>query len=330
MKNLSLKKILIIRFSSIGDLVLTSPIIRGLKKQYPDVQISFLTKSDYRPILQANPFIHRIYTFQSSLSEIIADLKKEKFDLIIDLHKNLRSTIVKILLRRKSCSFSKLNLKKWLYVNFKLNHLPNVHLVDRYFEALKSIGVQNDGLGLDYFIPEKEHVDISILPTKFHQGFYAIVIGAKHFTKRFPNQKHVELIDKLDFPVVLFGDETAFEDGEFIKKQSENEVFNSCGMLNINQSASLLKRAKKVITNDTGLMHIAAAFNKDIISIWGSSISDFGMYPYKQQNATNKINYIQLENLKCRPCSKIGFSKCPKGHFDCMQKIEIKDILAFL
>lgn len=322
-----MKKILIIRFSSIGDIVLTTPIIRCLKNQYPEAQISYLTKSEYTPILEANPFIEKIYSLQDDLDEIIAVLKKEHFDLIIDLHKNLRSLFVRIRLRRNSISFSKLNVRKWFKVNLKLNCLPDLHLVDRYFNALKPIGVVNDGLGLDYFISEKDKLDSKILPATFHHGFYAIIIGAKHFTKRFPNKKQIELINKLDLPVVLLGDENDFDDGTFIKEHTKNEVFNACGVLPINQSASLLRLAKKVITNDTGLMHIANALKKDVISLWGNTVPEFGMYPYQQKNATNSISYIQEAHLKCRPCSKIGYSKCPKGHFDCMRKIDVEKII---
>lgn len=324
------KKVLIIRFSSIGDIVLTTPIIRCLKKQSPAIRIAYLTKSAYTPILEANPYIDKIYSFENGLSEVIPALKAEQFDLVIDLHKNLRSLFVKISLKRNSVSFSKLNFRKWIRVNLKLNCLPELHLVDRYFNSLKSIRIVNDGLGLDYFIAEKDQVDLLTLPASFHHGFYAIVIGAKHFTKRFPNQKQIELIDQLELPAVLLGDENDFKDAEIIKNQSANEVFNACGKFTINQSASLLRLAIKVFTNDTGLMHIAAALNKDIVLIWGSTIPEFGMYPYQSKNITNKIHYVQNEYLSCRPCSKIGYSKCPKQHFDCMQRIDVKKIKEML
>lgn len=329
-KTINLKRILLIRFSSIGDIVLITPIIRCLKKQYPDVEISFLTKDEYVPILEANPYINFIYSFKSSLREVIPFLKAADFDLVIDLHKNLRSFFVKINLRRKSISFNKLNIKKWLKVNFKINSLPEIHIVDRYFFALKRLKIKNDGQGLDYFIPNKDAVDLKALPAVCNSGFYAIVIGAKHFTKRFPIDKQIELIDNLKLPIVLFGDQAEYDDGEIIKKKTQNKVFNACGLFNINQSASLLKLAKKVITNDTGLMHIASALNKDIISIWGSTIPEFGMYPYQLKKPKNQIKYVQIQNLSCRPCSKIGLSECPKEHFECMNNIKVEEIVAAL
>lgn len=325
-----MKKVLLIRFSSIGDIVLITPIIRCLKKQYPDVEISFLTKCEYVPILEANPYIDTIYSFKTSLSEVIPSLKAADFDLVIDLHKNLRSFIIKIRLLKKSYSFSKLNIRKWLAIRFKMNSLPKIHIVDRYFFALRSLKIKNDGQGLDYFIPEKDVVDLEVLPSIFKSGFYAIVIGAKHFTKRFPIDKQIELIDNLKLPIVLFGDQAEYDDGEIIKKKTQNEVFNACGIFNINQSASLLKLSKKVITNDTGLMHIATALNKDVISIWGSTIPEFGMYPYQSKKPKNQIKYLQVQNLKCRPCSKIGLSKCPKEHFECMQNIKVEEIVSAL
>lgn len=325
-----MKKILIIRFSSIGDIVLTTPLIRCLKKQLPTVELHYLTKKSFVPVLECNPYLEKTHYINTHLNEVIADLKNEKFDLIIDLHKNLRTFSLKTRLRIKSKSFRKINIQKYVLVNFKINCLPKLHIVDRYFETIKSLGVKNDGLGLDYFIPENEQLSLPDLPIQYRKGFIGAVIGGQHKTKLFPVDKWVELIRKINKPFILLGGHDDFEWGEKIAKTFEDRVWNSCGKFSLNQSASLVKIADQIITNDTGLMHIAAAFKKPIISLWGNTIPDFGMSPYLPQDQMHKMSMIQVFGLKCRPCSKIGFSKCPKVHFDCMNKIETDRIIAEL
>ncbi|MBK7869726.1 MAG: glycosyltransferase family 9 protein [Saprospiraceae bacterium] len=323
-------KILIIRFSSIGDIVLTTPVIRCLKQQL-GAEIHYLTKKSFHAVLAANPYIDKIIIIQKEVNEALTDLKKEKYDYIIDLHHNLRSWQVKRALGVKSFSFNKINFHKWLIVNLKINYLPKAHIVDRYLAAVKKLGVVNDGKGLDYFIPESEELAVSSEqfaalvqpPTSNLQPFIAFVIGAAHATKRLPTDKIISICKKIKHPIILLGGPEDAPNGEIIAQSAGNHVINACGKLKLNQSASLVKQAWKVITHDTGLMHIAAAFNKDIISVWGNTIPEFGMYPYYPEGE-NKNKTLEVRDLSCRPCSKIGYDKCPKGHFNCMQNIDEK------
>ncbi len=323
-----MKKILIIRFSSIGDIVLTTPIIRCLKQQLKDSEIHFLTKEQFVPIVKANPYIDKIHFLKNDLKQILPQLKSENFDFIVDLHKNFRSVFVKSKLRKPSKTFNKLNIKKWLLVNFKINLLPKIHIVDRYFEAVKILSIKNDGKGLDYFIPENEKVNISELPSTHQNGFIGFAIGGKHNTKMFPVEKIISVCEKINSPVVLLGGHEDIKTGEYIKKSVGDKIYNACGKYSINQSASMVWQAEKIITNDTGLMHIAAAFKKQIISIWGNTVPAFGMYPYLPETEKNKSVIVEIKNLRCRPCSKLGYKKCPKKHFDCMQKITEEKIIA--
>ncbi len=312
-------KFLIIRFSSIGDIVLTTPVIRCLKKQVEDVEVHFLTKKQFAPVLSSNPYIDKIHLLEDDLSATLRQLKKEHFDYLIDLHKNLRTFLVKNRLNVLTFSFDKLNLQKWLLVNLKVNRLPDVHIVDRYFKPVSLFEVKNDNQGLDYFVPPGDEIDVSSLPDAFSNGYIAFVIGAKHVTKQLPDDKIISVCNKLNLPVVLMGGKEDAEKADRILNQVKGEIVNACGKYSINQSASLIKQAKVVITHDTGLMHIAAAFDRKIISVWGNTVPEFGMYPYVT-NGNSEI--IEVKGLKCRPCSKIGFEKCPKGHFKCMMKID--------
>ena len=312
------KKILITRFSSIGDIVLTTPVIRCLKKQL-NAEVHYLTKAAFLPILKYNPHLDKIFTIQKKVAEVLPDLKKEKYDVIVDLHKNLRTWQVRIGLGfPKTLTFDKINVEKWLMVNFKINRLPKVHIVDRYLKAVESLGVVNDGQGLDYFLPPEEQ-------SRIEGNYIAFAIGAAHATKRLPTEKILEICRKNKTPIVLLGGKDVATEGVSIAEKAGTHVQNLCGKISLHASARYLRDAQKVITHDTGMMHIAAAFNKEIISIWGNTIPEFGMYPY-YKSGVEKNKSLEVKGLACRPCSKIGYGKCPKGHFRCMQEVEVSDI----
>ena len=324
-----MKKILVIRFSSIGDIVLTTPVIRCLKQQLKDVEIHFLTKKTFKPVLENNPNIDKIFTIEYKIDEVITALRKESYFYIIDLHKNFRSIGVILKLKRPSSSFCKINVKKWLIVNLKINKLPAIHIVDRYFQAVEKLGVKNDGNGLDYFIPKKDEVDLKSLPQLFQNGYIGWVIGGKHNTKMYPEEKIIEVCQAINKSVVLLGGNEDSEAGERIVKAVGDRIYNACGKFNINQSASFVRQADEIITNDTGLMHIAAAFRKEIISLWGNTIPEFGMYPYMPGDE-NKSHILEVKNLSCRPCSKLGYTACPKKHFECMKRINVEELIRLI
>ncbi|QNL21232.1 glycosyltransferase family 9 protein [Hyphobacterium sp. CCMP332] len=327
-------KILIVRFSSIGDIVLTTPVIRTLKNQL-NAEIHYCTKAQYSDILSANPYLNGIHLLDDKFSTLVKKLKKENFDILIDLHNNIRTKRLKLALGIKSTyTFNKVNFKKWLLVNFKVNKLPNVHIVDRYMDTVKALGVENDNLGLEYFIDEKDEIEKEWLPESHRKKYVAFVIGAKFNTKKLPVERMIELCDKINKPIVLIGGPEDASNAkiieEFFERKEENasyeeglkelgkktEVFNACGRFSINQSADLIRKASHVFTHDTGMMHIAAAFKKNVFSIWGNTIPSFGMYPYQ-----TKFTVLENNKISCRPCSKIGYNKCPKGHFKCMNDI---------
>ncbi len=323
-------KILILRFSSIGDIVLTTPVVRCIKKQYPEAEVHFVTKKAFSPIVQTNPYISKVHLLNDSLMDLVNELKQEKFDYVIDLHHNQRTFILKTMLGVKAYSFNKLNFEKWLMVNFKINRLPQKHIVDRYLETCAPLGVVNDVAGLDYFIPEDDKVDTTDLPEGCHKGYVAWVIGAKQHTKKFPVDKVALAIGKLNYPVVLLGGKEDIAEGESIAQLAvinNPAVYNVAGKFTLNQSASVVQQARLVVTNDTGLMHIAAALKKPIISIWGNTIPGFGMGPY-YGNAKVKHYKFEIEGLSCRPCSKLGYEQCPKGHFKCMREMDEAAIAA--
>jgi len=314
-------KVLVIRFSSIGDIVLTTPVIRRLKTQL-DVELHFLTKKSFESVIQHNPYIDKLHLMEGEIDGLIDNLKSENYDFIIDLHNNLRTARLKRKLGVPSAAFPKYNIEKWLYVNFKINRMPDVHIVDRYMEAAKSLGISDDGKGLDYFISNDDRNAASDIP--FQSPYIGLVIGGNHPGKMLPIEKLEEFCGKVDIPVVIFGGPEDRERGEYLESQFVDRVWNSAGKYKLNESVALLDTCEVVVTHDTGLMHIAAALHKKVISIWGATVPEFGMYPYRPQESI----IIEPHNVWDRPYSKLGDNKWYKPNFKGMYRVSVNEIIA--
>ena len=292
--------------------------MRCLKNQFQGAEIHYLTKRRNLDLLEANPYIDKIHLFGDSLTETIQELKAEKYDYVIDLHNNLRSLRVKLGLKVKSFSFNKLNIRKLLLTKFRINTLPKSHIVDRNLQTLSYFNIVNDGKGLDHFIPDEDEFPLSQLPEKFRNGYLVLVLAGTYSTKRMPVEKYRRLISETQLPVMLLGGKSERPLAATILDWKIGNVIDFTGKLRINQSASLVKNSRIVISNDTGLMHIAAAYHKKILSVWGNTSPVFGMYPYMP---ARESEILEVKGLSCHPCSKIGYHKCPKKHFRCMNDI---------
>ena len=319
------KKILVIRFSSMGDIIYTTPIVRCLKLQIPDCEVHFLTKDQFKYIYQQNPYLTKLHLLKPKLADTIKDIKAEQFDLIIDLHNNLRTSIIKIATQIPSSTYKKDRLKKWLGLKFKWSSLfSKDHLVDRYLETVKFLGIKNDNRPIDYYAA-KEYALETFLPPSHSGKYIAFVIGATHFTKRMPNEKIIEICKGINLPIVLLGGNDVKANAEEIKQAVGANVYSTCGETNLDQSVFIVSKAYKVIGFDTGLTHIAEAFNMPIASVWGGTTPDLlGVFPYKVKDSL----VVGIE-LPCRPCSKFGLEKCPLGHFKCMKNIPDEVIVNF-
>ncbi len=317
-------KYLIIRFSSIGDIVLTTPVIRRLKKQVEGAEVHYLTKPQFATLLNENPYIDKVHVLSDDLNNTIEEIIKEDFDYIIDLHHNLRTSLIKRKIPVVSFSFDKLNFKKWLLVNLKINKMPKVHIVERYIDTLNVFDVKDDGKGLDFYIPEKDKINPEEKHAAFKGKYMVAVLGANHATKQIPKEKLVSIINNAGVPVCLVGGKDVELISQEIEEQLKVPFLNTVGRINLNESASFIEQCEVVLTPDTGMMHVASAFQKNIISLWGNTVPDFGMYPYM---ASEQSKIFEVTNLRCRPCSKIGYKQCPKKHFSCMNNIDNAQII---
>lgn len=330
------KKILVIRFSSLGDVILTLPLIKVLKEKFPESEIDYLTKASYSDILKINPSISKFITVDDELDykglkELKKRLVKEDYDLVIDVHNNIRTFYLKLFLRRHTrvLSFKKYSIRKFLLVDFKINlmkNLPPIYL--RYIQSLKKIpGISLDTSKLEltqniYTDPQsKQNLELLLKENKIpaDKQLICIVPGSKHFTKTYPSVYYAELINKLDktkYSIILAGKGNDKEIIDSIKTQCGNNVYDLCNKLSLLELAELVKKSSLVIGGDTGPIHIAEASNIPLLMIAGSSVMEFGFYPQSE-----KAIILENKNLKCRPCSHIGRDKCPKGHFKCMKEI---------
>jgi ADP-heptose:LPS heptosyltransferase len=319
------KKILVIRFSSMGDVIYTTPVIRCLSLQLPGCEIHFLTKREFQYIYTKNPYLTRLHLLKPTLQETIRDIKAENFDYIIDLHNNLRTTLIKLLTRIPASTYKKDRVTKWLAMKFKWKKLFSaLHLVDRYMKTVEFLGVHNDNKPIDYYIAQNYSLE-ELLPASHHGSFVAFVIGATHYNKRMPNDKIIDACKEIKLPIVLLGGNDVKENALEIIEALGAQVYSTCGLTNLDQSVFIVSKATKVIGFDTGLTHIAEAFNIPIASIWGSTTPELlGVFPYKVSDSL-----VIGVDLPCRPCSKFGLDHCPLGHFKCMRDIQTEEISNF-
>ncbi|HKZ38081.1 MAG TPA: glycosyltransferase family 9 protein [Chryseolinea sp.] len=326
-------KVLIICGSPLADVVFATPIIRALKVQLEDVELHAFVELSAGFVLDDNPYVDNIHYVNPSLWKNYKRLKGEKFDLIVNLKQGWQARFLTSLLRVKTYSLKSLWWQEWLMVNFKIDQLPNDHLVNRMMKAVEPLDIKTDELGLDYFIPEKDKVLLGWLPKGFQQGYVVFCINAPYSTRKLTLDRMIELCDKINKPIILLGFNDDAQNGEVISDffskavslhyeegllqlNKRTIVYNACAKFNFNQMASVIKQARVVFTFDNEFIPIASAFKKEIFGLWGNTVLLFGKYPYR-----TKFTVLENNKVSCRPCSSTGFEKCPQGHFKCMKRI---------
>ena len=332
-------RLLFIRFSSIGDIVFTTPAIRCAKQQIPGAEIHFLTKTSMKSVTEANPYIDHFHYFDKDLTATIASLKQYKFGYTIDLHNNFRTYRIKKALGVPALTYNKLSFQKMLLTNLHINIMPQRHIADRCLDTLKKLGVVNDGKGMDYFIPTQVKLKANDIPTSHQAGYIAIIIGASFATKKLPVNQLQDLCNLIPYPIILIGGKEDAAEGLAIAAIDPTKIYNACGKFNLPESALLVQQAKTVISHDTGFLYIACAFHKKTVAIWGATSPALQVEPYYAESDLTSNNSSELSNgntemyynaivpnMTCQPCSNYGTKKCPQGHFGCMRQQDIRVI----
>ncbi len=319
-ENKTPENILIIRLSSLGDVLLTTPVVRSLKKKFPSAEIDFLVKPQYKEALKHNPYLRNIFEYvPKNLKEIIKTLRNNKYDFVLDLQNNLRSRKVRKALKTKTYVFHKPTFEKFMLVHFKKNYFGGVFPIPyRYALAVKDLQLDNEGL--DLFLPK----DLAPVIKK-EENYIGFCPGARHFTKRYPAEYFVrlgKLLGKEGFQIAIFGGKDDTEICSEIASKIPNAK-NLCNENKLFETAVNIKECKAVICNDSGLMHTAAAVKTPVVAIFGSTVKEFGFVPFGVKNII-----LERNDVPCRPCSHIGREKCPKKHFDCMRKLTPEEVFA--
>lgn len=311
-----MKRILIIRFSSLGDTILSFPLINALKKEYPESEIHYLTKAAYKSIVELNPLISKIIVFDGQqLSELKSAAKNGGYDLVLDIHKNFRSVLLTLFSGLKVRRYKKDTIKKFLLVKFKINLFKEI--IPVYLKYIKVLGESFSEKYKD-FTPTGLSFDKD---KKYDFNYIVLAPSSKHFTKTYPKEKFVEVIKTNNIKFILVGDESE-KDKAICKYIEENTgSVNLCGKLNYSGLANVIYNSEYVITNDSAILHFSEALGKSVRAIFGSTVKEFGFFPQLK-----KSTVIENKNLKCRPCTHIGLPVCPLGHFKCMNEIQPETI----
>jgi len=326
------EKILIIRLSSIGDILLTSPFVRQVRKQFPDARIDYLIKEQFRDLMRFNPHISHLYALTVSNHDAEKKLKKELkqagYQIVFDLHNNLRSNFFKRGINATSLrSINKNKLRQQLLVLFKINCYRRIQPIpERYLKVAEKYHVQDDKQGLEIFW-QTDHEKTAA--KKIRQAgmpssvqYVCLAPGAAHHTKRWPVDYFATLSENIirqGLKIALLGGEDDKQWGRVLAKKAK--IFDLTGKLSLLETAVILSRARAAVTNDSGLMHMATAVNIPVVAIFGSTVREFGFFPYR-----SKSTVMENKELSCRPCTHIGRKSCPKKHFKCMIEIKSDDV----
>ena len=347
-----IKKILVIRFSSLGDVILSAPLLKILRETFTNARIDYLTKKGFSDVLKNNPDINNLIETDDNINftglrELKKQIKQDSYDLIIDAHNNLRTFYLKLFLNSRKLKFKKYSFRKFLLVKFKIDLMKDCPPIsERYCNILNPLlrgvsarlrnglegGLPAAGKGVlpeilaDEISKQNTEKILTELNIPKDKKLICIVPSSKHFTKTYPVGYYAELINKFDkneYAFILIGKGDDKKNIDIIKSNASENVYDLCDKLSILELAELMKKCTLVIGGDTGPMHIAEALNIPLIMIAGSSVKEFGFYPQ------NKKSYVfENNNLTCRPCSHIGRDSCPLGHFKCMKDVNPDVILS--
>ena len=333
-------KILIIRFSSLGDIILASPLVRILRAAYPLARIDFLVKSEYAELLKFNRALSSVIELKTSNREELKELKRrirsERYDVIVDIHNSLRSRYLRwFSAAGRIRVVNKRAIQRFALVAFRWNLYRSVIPVsDRYLETVRSLGLRDDGLGPEVHVPDETGASVKSMMEKYRLDRYETVIGmapgARHFTKRWPLERFVELGEKAahagKVKILVLGSRSEREYcGDIVQQINANlgsaAAENLAGTLSLLETAAVLDSCTIIVSNDSGIMHMAVARKRPVVAIFGSTVREFGFFPSGAEDVV-----VERMGLSCRPCSHIGLEFCPRGHFRCMKEIDSSEV----
>jgi len=330
-----IRKILVIRLSSIGDIILATPLLRSLRESFPEARITFLIKKQYEELLVVSPYIDHLIAFDTlqgfkGLNMLRNRLRDEKFDLFLDIHKNWRSRYLRLGIKaKKTTTYSKQLFNRTLLINLKINLYRRIKPVyERYFESVGKLSIQYDGRGTEiHFSPEKVVKAQDMLTSagySYNSPLVIICPSATYNNKKWKPEGFIEtarhLISEKSVFVVVHGGKGDMELCSDIAARIGSGAVSLAGQLSLAESAALLSLSTLVIANDSGLLHLAQSQKKPVVGIYGPTTRELGYFPVNMQSAVIETT------VTCRPCTHNGLNYCPKKHFKCMLDIPANSV----
>ncbi|MCX5773594.1 MAG: glycosyltransferase family 9 protein [Fusobacteria bacterium] len=316
-----MKKILVIRFSSIGDIILTTPILRALSQKFPSAEIDILVLKQFEEAILGIDSVSKVILFdkehykgKSGIKKFVSSNLSKEYDCVVDLHAKIRSKLVAKFLGKPTYRYKKRSLWKTVFVKMKMiKYHVNGSIVNNYFGAVSSLGVENIGEELEFFISKKDK-------EKIPNGEYCVMaIGASKETKKWPVSYFMELAKLSNIPVKFVGDRKDFSVLEpLLAREKILHVENLCGKFSLKESGAVISNAKFVVCNDSALFHIARALKRNVFVFFGPT--DPNMFTFTQREILLQANVV------CQPCSLHGDRECPKKHFECMKNITPQEV----
>jgi lipopolysaccharide heptosyltransferase II len=328
-------RILLVRFSSMGDILLTSALVRSLRMRHPEAHIAFLVKRQFAPLVSESPRLNEVITYGDGepLLGLAKELRARRFTHLLDLHGSLRSRALHFLVPGRWREYSKRRFAREVLIRLKKNiYNDGIPEAERFFDAAEGLDVRPDGKGLEFFVSDAARANVDRwLATQGVSGrsFVLLGPGAAHFSKRWPAEYWTDLAGKLAWEersIVVTGGKAEREVGDAIVAAARAAgsgivAANSAGEFSLQETGALLQRAESLTVGDTGVMHMATAVGTPIVTMMGPTVGPFGFYPYRA-NAT-----VLERDLYCRPCTPFGGPTCPEGHHRCLRDIAPDEVL---
>jgi len=331
----TLHNVLVIRFSSIGDVILITPMLRAIKTQYPACRLHVAVRREFSVLLRNNPHIDRLIVVDTALGNqglraLNLQLVGERYEAVFDLQNNFRSRLLRNGLSRNIHIVDKRQWRRLLLVKAGINWYRDlVPVSDRYMETAHRYDVLPDARGAELFPDDdlRDNARLKLRATGWNAEtpLLGICPGAKHFTKRWPEERFAALARMLlekGYDLAVFGGDDEARAAASLHALHPTRVHDCCGRLSLMETAAAMKHCETVFCNDSGLMHMAAAMGVPVVAIFGSTVREFGFYPYHQHSVV-----VETAGLRCRPCTHIGTATCPKKHFGCMRLVTAEDVI---
>lgn len=324
-------RILAIRFSSIGDILLTTPLLRAVRARYPEAHLAFLTKEPFAPLLSDNPRLSDLMTLSDgeSLAHLADRLRTRQFTHVLDLHGSLRTRALRLLVRARWSGYRNHRLAREILIRAKRNRYPrDIPVPERYFDAVRELGVHPDGDPPEFFLNDTARAEArDWLGSGLGEAvpLVALAPGAAHLTKRWPAEYWRDLVVRLtagNFNVVVVGGPDDRALGEEIAKAGGPRAVNAAGAFGLQGTGAMIANSRVLVSGDTGVMHMATGVNTPVIALFGPTVRAFGFFPYSRRAV------VLERDLDCRPCTAWGTERCPLGHHRCLRDIAAEEVEA--